>query len=93
MCSLTFSLSNIERHASVCGLGAVADTVKSPANFFSKMKSAASSSPTVSVTASPTAGRSPFSAGTVKRKPEESGKGISLTQIFLKIILMVAVDG
>ena len=87
MCSLTFSLSNIERHASVCGLGAVADTVKSPANFFSKMKSAAaaSTSPTVSGIASPTAGRSPFSAGTVKRKPEDSGKGISLTLNFITL--------
>ena len=33
MCSLTFSLSNIERHASVCGLGAL---VGSPQPTFSK---------------------------------------------------------
>jgi hypothetical protein len=89
MCSLTFSLSNIERHASLCGGSAEQQT---PAlNAFSRMKSMAAakagSSPkpapaksgTISKSISLSGAGSSISgstAGTLKRKPEENGEEI-----------------
>jgi hypothetical protein len=89
MCSLTFSLSNIERHASLCGGSAEQEI---PAvNAFSRMKSMAAAkagtSPKLAATKSGTISKSislsaagssvhGSPAGTMKRKPEENGEEI-----------------
>jgi len=78
MCSLTFSLSNIERHASQCGLGT--GEVSSPKLTVLKSLTAAAK-PSCGVTikaadaspkTAPSSSRPLF--GTVKRKQDEDGK-------------------
>jgi hypothetical protein len=74
MCSLTFSVSNIERHASVCGLGGDHPSPKPAFPKFATTRNSEANSPKDAKSALSTSNTSRTFFGALKRKPEDIPK-------------------